>query len=238
MLGSAKPGDEEIYERAYRILEKTGSHEKFNQYMKKKGLFVSTVQNTYTVPRPSTSDGEVGTQYLDKADLNTGLTLTAYSSTDTKYTATISWDWSRQDADDWGEPPKDLVGFFWRDNEWYVQGSEYDYIDKHVSFHSSKNDGDEGMVFDFNDSKGDGGDRHWASIEARYDAENVDSEKRQIFGKYVHTYDSFSYPEVSVGLPKGIDITSPSDVDGKTWTSEETEDDERLVVSPDNMVVT
>lgn len=216
-IGSAgQPSRDEIIQKGLRIRDKTGSTDHFVKYLRNHGFTV--IRTTSTVSASKSSDSGVSPEYLDEADLTMELSIFYQCYTcDYDCVVDLSWDWSGQDFDDWGEPPRDITGFYWEDSDWNLATADY-YRSDRVYF-----DGFSGThtSFEFNDSKGDDGDLYYCASELS-PIGDVSQSEREVGGEYVHTYDSVQIESVSGSFPKGIRVKLSND--NKKWDHNDTVD--------------
>lgn len=230
-LGAAKkPTSDEIIKRGLHIREKTQSNERYEEYLRNHGFGVAKASHTYTVTKVDSSNDGVSTQTLDRNDLDITLYLFVDSSDYSRYIADLSWDWSRQDADDWGEPPDDVVGFYWEDADWNIS-SAAEYYTNRVFFHGFNS---ESTQWRFNDEFGDDGSLYYCATALR-PHESMPSSDREVGANYIHTYATTDLQEVSGGFPKGVSATLANN--DKKWKTAVDEDGDPLVVSQDEAIL-
>jgi hypothetical protein len=144
-----------------------------------------------------------------------------------RYIADLSWDWSRQDIDDWGEPPRDVVGFYWEDADWNISTAA-EYYSNRVYFHGFNS---ESTQWQFNDSLGDDGSMYYCGTALRRD-QSMPSSDREVGANYIHTYDSVTLESATGGFPVGVSATL-SDDNNKKWKTATDKNGDPLVVSAD-----
>ncbi|QCD65199.1 MULTISPECIES: hypothetical protein [Halomicrobium] len=193
--------------------------------MRENGISISGQKKTYTVQG---SSNEITTEYLDRRDLNIEIGIGAYggdyTDNDGEYAVTLTWDWSGEDLDDWGEPPRDIVGLHWVGDDWTVANAEHKstnhtYYKKHSGKH---------IDYQFNDSLGDGSDVHYfvTNLEPTGDS---DPDDREVGGGYIHTYDGVKIESVTAGFPAGLSATLSNN--NKKWNTSTDSDSDALIVS-------
>lgn len=220
---SAESRREAILKRAIKIRQKTGDLSLYKKYLRKNNFSIATREKSYTVPRSSGSDDGFSTQYLDRNDLNISIDITKYANEE-KYSFSLWWDWSREGIDDWGEPPRDIVGFYWEDSDWDVADAAL-YTSSKVYFEGFS---DTHSSFEFNDSEGDGGAEFYAYIDLIPVGSSSPS-YRQVGGEYTHTYDGVKINSVSGGFPAGISLDLSNN--NKQWDNSYDENGDPLLIS-------
>lgn len=184
MVGAAKPDFEEIIERAHHLREKTGSQERFLQYLRNQGLVVANRRTHYKVPAQGT-DGFT-TQQLDENDLTTDITLVYQyfqCSLEDIYTE-YHWTWDLDSG--FGELPNDHVSMGWPLDHYNYESEYHGERVSHVDAHA---DGG-GSAWSYDDTPSGGfskGDSH-SSYAGCYLTEESTNEDRHIGAKYRHTY--------------------------------------------------
>lgn len=230
VVGATEPDAHEVHEEARQIVERTGSAEKRERYLRKHGIPVSSIKNHYTVLTPQNSDG-ISTQRLDKNDLRIYMTLSKIGYE--KWDAFIQWHWGKQDWNDWGEGPWDQVGLVWDDSHYFFDNDEVFSANK-TDYRSAQIAGDTGGVcWSFNDPDGDGGEAYYGEVYLQYGANNV-AGPRQVKGEYVHTYQG-GIDAIELSYPAAITIVWNGN--GESWrTSQQPTDGDPLIVSPRDTV--
>lgn len=230
VVGATEPDAYEIHEQAREIVERTGSAEKRERFLRKHNIPVTSTKNDYTMLTPQNNDG-ISTQYLDKNDLRIYLTMSKIGAE--KWDTFIQWEWEKQDAGDWGEGPWDQIGLAWDDSHYFFDNDEVFSANKTDYRSSQIAGGTGGIVWSFNDPDGDGGDAYYGEVYTRYGANNV-AGPRQIKGEYVHTYQG-GIDMLQVGFPSGVTVIWNDS--GESWsTSQQQTDGDPLIVSPRDTV--
>ncbi len=217
-----------IYEEALHKMKETGSVSKFRKYLSKHGVSYNTTDQVYTVTK-NNEDSGLSAQYLDQADLQIWLTLSRPNCDyPDRYRAEISFDWSWQGVDDWGDYPDDVVGMtfsdrhFWipdqNGNEFWTSGSNIDY----------KSQGSDGIGFSVFDAAADDGSLYSGGCKLRTQSGTSDPlASRKVYGQYTHTYSgTWSGLSFSVGMI-GISWSSS----GGAWDTHVDQNDDPLVVN-------
>ena len=218
---AAARGDDQhrVIEQARRVRRRTGSVERFREYLRARGFGVAGVDRTYTVRK-----GDVSTQKLDEADLSISISLADACYGGGQYWADLYWDWADSDWDDGGEAPADIAGFHWDSQDWYVADDDY-YTDGAVSYRKS---GPEGVAFDFDDSAGDGGDNHSCTCMVRTKDDSIDPYARQVFADYIHTYSNVTISGVGIST-SGLTVNLSDE--SEKWHTDTDQSGSRLVIS-------
>lgn len=214
---------DEILQQAIKLHQKTGRRDLYEKYLRNRGFSVASKKQTYMVPKTSGSNGEPSTQYLDRNELEIAIGISKYYNQQ-KYSFSLDWNWSRQDADDWGEPPRDIVGFYWENSDWNVADASL-YTDSNVYFEGFS---DTHSSFEFDDSQGDDGSNYYAYIDLT-PAGTASPSERQVGGEYTHTYDGVKLQSVSGGFPSGITVTLSNN--NKQWDNSYDENGDALLIS-------
>jgi hypothetical protein len=226
VVGATAPDRHEVHEQARQIVERTGSVEKRERYLRKHDIPVFSTQTEYTVRRPQKNDG-VSTQYLDENDLRIYLAFSEINYG--KWDAFIQWQWGKQDLDDWGEAPRDQIGLVWDDSHYFFDNDEV-FSDKLTDYNSAQIVGSQGGIgWSFNDVDGDSAEPFFGEVYLRYGVSSVPG-RRQVKGEYVHTYQG-EIDGINVGFPSGVTVKWNDN--GESWqTSQQPTDGDPLIVSP------
>lgn len=223
-ISSAKePSPEQIRRQAIKLRYKSQDHEVYKQFLRNHGFSIAGKQKTFEVEKPADSSGGISIQKLDRNDLWIEIDISKYHQQQ-KYTAELWWHWGNQDIDDWGEPPRDIVGFYWEDSDWNLATASA-YTSTHVYFNGFS---DTHTSFEFNDSKGDGGATKYCMSDLT-PAGSASPSAREIGAEYIHTYDSISWDNIIGGFPWGLSGTFSNP--NKTWDTQADQNGDPLTVS-------
>jgi hypothetical protein len=143
----------------------------------------------------------------------------------------LQWNWKNQDADDWGEAPKDQVGIAYEENHYYFNSDEEWHSNDYTDIATFSTTGETGgITWEFQDPYGDDGDNYYGEIIARYNQDDV-SEERQIEADYTHTWDGV-IDSIELGFPQIITVSW--DQEGGAYECRDQYDGDPLVISPSN----
>lgn len=217
-----------VYERALHVMNKTGSVAQFRKFLSNHSVTYTTADATFSVPKANENE-DASTEYLDVEDLQIWLTLSRpncdYPS---RYRTEISFDWSGQDSDDWGDFPEDVVGVTFSDRHFWIpdeNGSEYWTNHNYIDYDSQ---GAEGIGFSVDDVSADDGQLYSAGCKIRSQSGSSDPlSSRKVYGEYEHTY-SGSWS--SLGFSAGLISLTWSDPGG-SWDTNEDHNDVPLVAN-------
>lgn len=207
----------EVIQKGLRIRDKTNSTDRFVEYLRNHGFTVGRSTTTASYPLSASDDG-MSTQKLDEVDLTMDLIIYYDCSTcDYDCVVDLSWDWSQQGVDDWGEPPRDITGFYWENADWEIATSDY-YTSDLVYFDGFD---DTHTHFEFNDSKGDDGSQYYCASLLTPTGDTTES-NREVGGQYTHTYDGVTIKSVYGSYPAGIQVELSNE--DKEWDHHDTVD--------------
>lgn len=223
-IGSANElSPEEIRQEAIKLEQETGDHEAYKTFLRENGFSIAGQEKEFTVQKSSSSSGGYTIQKLDRNDLWIELDISKYHSEE-KYTAELWWNWGNQDIDDWGEPPRDIVGFYWEDSDWNLATASL-FTSNHVYFNGFSGTH---TAHEFNDSEGDGGANKYCMSDLT-PAGSSSPSAREIGAEYIHTYDSITWSNVTGGFPWGLSATFSNP--NKKWEMNYDQNDDALLVS-------
>lgn len=229
-VAKGNPGREDgVYEQALHVMERTGSVAQFRRYLSNHGVPYTTTDITYSVPK-TIEDDEASTEYLDEEDLQIWLTLSRPNCNyPGRYRTEISFDWSWQGADDWGEAPDDAIGITFSDRHFWIPDEDGDEFWTNHSNVEYDSQGAQGIGFAVDDALADDGQLYSAGCKLRSQSGTSDPlSSRKVYGEYEHTYDG---SWASIGYSVGSISLSWSS-SGGSWDTNEDHNDVPLVTNP------
>lgn len=226
-----------VIEQSHRVREKTGSQQRWYEFLRNRGLTGTTTHYTYQLPAKASSDGVSTQEIQSETELNIWLTLWYNCETDEYY---AEQNWTYDDSADGcsycsdGAPPVDVTGFGW-DYQWWdlasysISEATTTSSNGYVSVDEDSFDGT-GPAFRVNDE-----DIWWDGNEGNtfyggcyiVPVGDATEDERRIQGSYTHTWNSIEITGISVSFPAGVSV-SVSDTT-YTWRTTTENDQDTLL---------
>lgn len=206
---STKAAGPSVYEQALRLREKTGSVEKFRNFLVKRGASIATDDRTYEIVKPSSSD-DASAQY-DKSQLDMQMTMTEYISA-SSYDLYVDLDFDVTYSLNDGDAPADVVGLGW-------EAREYDYGDEHYSsdYVSWNKFSTTGAMWNYHDENDDCHCQKSRNVGCRIEPEEGDEFTRHVNASFVHVYSSANIKSITMGTDGTVTVTLEDSTD--KWDS-------------------
>lgn len=230
---SATPGPKSKFERtieqSHHVKDKTGSMDKWRQFLRNRGISVASVNQRYSL----SDDGPSTDHYKDSKylDITMSLSVDCYSN----YYADLTWTYEEDGAwlhDAQGAPPLDAAGISYNQDWWNLTDdtiSGTTSMSEYVSYADGSYGGN-GPGFEMDDNSmsynGDDGNLHWGGVFLQAIGD-FDSNERQVFGDYVHTWKEGKLERVTVSYPGGISVDLAPETE--SWKTDTEKDGDQLL---------
>jgi len=152
-----KPTDEfeRTIEQSLRVKEKTGSVQKWQNFLRNRNFSVDSVSHRYSLPAKSSGSDGISTQHWYRDELDITITITGQYQCPDEYYVDLSWSYINDTSDNHvgGELPTDIAGLYWDPNWWDLTAkdlSQSTATSSYVSYRDGSFDGN-GPAFNVDD---------------------------------------------------------------------------------------